>query len=68
MQLNSNSSSWYPPPGLPSLNKPLIPLTIIDDINEVEFEAEEILHNKEEAIVHEFLLKDKTNAFKVVHK
>jgi RNA recognition motif-containing protein len=38
MQLNSNSSSWYPPPGLPSLNEPLIPLTIINDINEVEFE------------------------------
>ena len=41
MQLNSKSSSWYPPPGLPpisslpSLNEPLIPLTII---NEVEFE------------------------------
>jgi RNA recognition motif-containing protein len=44
MQLNSTSSTWYPPPGLPPinslplLNKPLIPLTIIDDVNEVEFE------------------------------
>jgi RNA recognition motif-containing protein len=37
MQLNSKLS-WYPPPGLPPLNKPLIPLTIINDINEVELE------------------------------
>lgn len=44
------------------------PVEIDNFLNEVEFEAEEILHNKEEAIVHEFLLKDKPNAFKVVHK
>ena len=37
MQLNTKSSSWYPPPGLPSLNE-IIPLTIINDINEVELE------------------------------
>ena len=36
MQLNP--TSWYPPPGLPPLNEPLIPLTIINDINEVELE------------------------------
>ena len=50
MELNPNSASWiplqglYPPPGLPpisslnSLNE-VIPLTIVNDINEVELEA-----------------------------
>ena len=38
MQLNPNSGSWVPLQGLPSLNEPLIPLTIIDNINEVELE------------------------------
>lgn len=37
-------------------------------LNEVEFEAEEILYNKEDAIVHEFFLKNKPSPFKVVHK
>jgi RNA recognition motif-containing protein len=34
MQLNPKSSSWYPPPGLPSLNETLIPLTIIDEVED----------------------------------
>lgn len=37
-------------------------------LNEVEMQAQEIFHNKEEAIVHTFLLKDKPTPFKVVQK
>lgn len=36
-------------------------------LNEVELEAEEFLNKKENAVIHEFFLKDKP-AFKVVHK
>lgn len=53
---------------VPKLHKDNIDIHIDNFLNEVEFEVEEILHNKENAVVHEFLLKDKPTPFKVVHK
>lgn len=53
---------------VPTLERESSNVQIDSFLNEVEFEVEEILHSKEKAVIHEFLLKDKPTPFKVVHK